>query len=232
MTRHRPGRACRRRGVAAALAIVIAMLAAGCDNEPRAAEPAPTATVGATEPALPTPTPTSTPTRQPTPNGTEERTFEPPNVAEPELATTGEDLEKVVKSLHAYRSWLFRSPHPDNATARLERIADPDCNCWEPDHTLLTHYAENELWWVGAVLEPVSVEALDRSAQNAAILGVVFERDGEAELIDHTGDVHDELEPTRYYLEIVLVRDDAESPWRLRSVSDVRPPPEEEEQEG
>ena len=49
-----------------------------------------------------------------------------------------------------------------------------------------------------------------------------------AELIDRTGTVHDELEPTRYYIEVVLVRDDTDDPWRFRSVSDVRPPPGEE----
>lgn len=220
MTRFRPGHHRLRRTVTAGLALAVALLTGACDGEPRAAEPVPTPTT--TEPAS-----SPTPTEQPPLDPTEEPTVEPPNSPEPDLATVGEDLDAVVNSLHAYRSWLFRNPHPDNATARLDRITDPDCNCWDPDHTLLAHYAENDLWWVGAVLEPVSVEALDRSAQHAAVLGVVFERDGEAQLIDRTGQVHDELEPTRYYLEIVLIRQDADSPWRLRSTSDVRPPPEE-----
>lgn len=218
MTRSRPGQGHLRRIVAAGLAVAVVLLAGGCDRGPQAAEPTPTPIEPASSP---------TPTGQPTPDPTEEPTVELPSSPEPDLATIGEDLDAVVNSLHAYRSWLFRNPHPDNATGRLERITDPDCNCWDPDHTLLAHYADSELWWVGAVLEPVSVEALDRSAQHAAVMGVVFERDGEAQLVDRTGQVHDELEPTRYYLEIVLVRDDAASPWRLRSTSDVRPPPEE-----
>lgn len=218
MTHSRPGQDHLRRSVAAGLAIAVVLLAGGCDGEPQAADPTPTPTEPASSP---------TPTGQPTPDPTEEPTVEPPNDPEPDLATVGEDLDAVVHSLHAYRSWLFRNPHPDNATERLKRITDPECNCWDPDHTLLAHYADSELWWAGAVLEPVSVEELDRSAQHAAVLGVVFERDGEAQLIDRTGEVHDELEPTRYYLEIVLIRDDSASPWRLRSTSDVRPPPEE-----
>lgn len=218
MTRSRPGQDHLLGSVTVGLAIAVVLLAGGCDGEPQAADPTPTPTEPASSP---------TPTGQPTPGPTEEPTIELPNSPEPDLATVGEDLDAVVNSLHAYRSWLFRNPHPDNATDRLERITDPDCNCWDPDHTLLAHYADKELWWVGAVLEPVSVETVDRSAQHAAVLGVLFERDGEAQLMDRTGQVHDELEPTRYYLEIVLIRDDADSPWRLRSTSDVRPPPEE-----
>ena len=230
MTRHRPRRASLLPGTGVGLAIVVALLAAGCDSEPQAAETTPTAAPT----AAPTEVASATPTGQPTREPTEQPTLEPPNEPEPELATTGDDLDAVVRNRHAYRSWLFRNPHPKNATARLKRITHPECNCWEPDHTLLTHYAENELWWTGAALQPVSVEDIDRKAQNIAIVGVVYERDGPAELIDRTGRVHDELEPTRYYIEVVLVRKGVNAPWRFKSVSDVRPPPDEEgpEREG
>jgi hypothetical protein len=220
MTRHRSRQGYLRRGTGAGLAVVVALLAAGCDSEPQAAEPTPTPTIEPTETAQPTPPrlPTPDPTEDPTP-------LAPPGDPEPELATTGEDVDAVLRSNEAYRSWLFRNPHPENPE-RLARIAHPDCNCWEPDQRLLTHYAENELWWTGAVLQPRHVEVLDRSAQNVATVGVVYERDGQAQLIDRTGTVHDELEPRAFYAEVVLRREDAGSPWLVVSVSDARPVPE------
>ena len=222
-----------RRSVTLGLALAVVLLAAACDGEPQAAEPETTPTTPPAEPAdTPEPTPTLEPTPTPTDEPEPEPTLEPPGDPEPQLATTGDDLESVIKSRYAYRSWLFRNPHPDNATQRLERITDPDCNCWEPDHELLAYYAEHELWWTGAELKPVSVEVLDRSAPNVAILGIVFERDGTAELIDRSGQVHDELEPRRFYAENVLVREGQDAPWRMLSTSDARPVPGEDSDEG
>lgn len=141
----------------------------------------------------------------------------PPDEPAPVLATTGEDVGAVYRSLEAYRSWLFRHPDP----AGVDAILDPACPCHASEAALLRGYAEAGRWWTGAAPTVLDVEVLDESAADLVTLRVTTARDGPTELVDATGTVHDRRPPSGPTLfDVVLLRADPGAPWKVRDVAD------------
>ena len=67
---------------------------------------------------------------------------------------------------------------------------------------------------------------VDDFAPNLVTLRIVLESTGTSRLIDAAGDVHDTVAPASRVEENVYVRESESSPWKLRSVAELGPPPD------
>jgi len=114
--------------------------------------------------------------------------------------------------------------HPD--PDRLDAIMHPDCECIV-QKDLLAYYVDQGQWWVAEPTVVHSVEVVDDFAPNLVTLRIVLESTGTSRLIDAAGDVHDTVEPASRVEENVYVRESESSPWKLRSVAELGPSPED-----
>jgi hypothetical protein len=141
---------------------------------------------------------------------------------EPPLATTGTDFDAVWRSIAARHAWLYRHPDPDG----LDALLLPRCLCYEESRAQLAAYEDQGRWWTGARPAVTAVEVRDASAPNLVTLRVTSVREGESQLVDATGAVH-ETAPARgpFHTNVVLARDSPRAPWLVLDLADQGPVP-------
>ena len=135
----------------------------------------------------------------------------------PALAAPGSAPEQAWRELTARHTWLYRHPDP----AGLDLLYAPECPCLADEREQLAGLTAQERWWTGARPELTAVEVRDAAAPDLVVLRATYARRGEAQLVDAGGAVHQTV-PARdpIVIDIVLVREDASAPWRVRALSE------------
>lgn len=197
--------------------LLVVLLAFGCDSD---AEVPDDEDVAATRdeaegPAGDTPTPTSSPA-----GDADEGEPEVPEAGDPPSldGLVSDDELEVARTRQRYWSWLLR--HRDTDSKLLEEVVGPDTDIYESLHRLVVHYEEEGLRWEQGTNEVVDVDVLDAQLPNTRVVRVYYHRDEPAQLVDAAGEVHDDLESARRWVEEVWARKDEQSRWRLIDVGD------------
>jgi len=135
----------------------------------------------------------------------------------PALAAPGSPPEQVWRQLTARHTWLYRHPDP----AGLDLLYAPECPCLAEERERLAGLAAQGRWWTGARPELTAVEVRDASAPDLVALRATYARGADTQLVDAAGTVHQTVPPRDpIVIDIVLVREDASAPWRVRALSE------------
>ncbi len=149
-------------------------------------------------------------------------TAQPANTAvpPPELKTTGEDWDQIVRSIVAYRHWLYaHNPDPE----LIAKIEVPSYNFFADDQLGLRNLATKG-WRYDPPRQPANVELVRfrfRDADNVASVFVRFGPTPANRVVDGAGKVVLESPETPANAVVwTLVREPASDPhWRLLKVT-------------
>lgn len=143
-----------------------------------------------------------------------------PTVPAPQLKTTGEDWDQIVRSIVAYRHWLYaHNPDPE----LIAKIEVPSYNFFADDQLGLRNLATKG-WRYDPPRQPVNVELVRfrfRDAENVASVFVRFGPTPANRVVDGAGDIVLESPETPANAVVwTLVREPASDPhWRLFKVT-------------
>ncbi|HKE99216.1 MAG TPA: hypothetical protein VKG45_09840, partial [Actinomycetes bacterium] len=136
----------------------------------------------------------------------------------PELQTTGEDFNRIWRSINAYYVWLGRHPNPD----LLDEIFEKECDCYKPNRSQLQLMSERGWRYEDAGVQVKSVKLNGRPVPTTAVL-IVVDQQGPQLLVDRKGKVVRRGTGWRATRRIFVLRLHSDQRWRLSATSQPGP---------
>jgi hypothetical protein len=137
-------------------------------------------------------------------------TTEPP----PELENTGEDFNRIWRSINAYYVWLGRNPRPE----LLNEIFEKECKCYANNSSLLKTFKDRGWHYRDDGIQVVSVKLASRPGPTTVVLDVIDQQGAEI-VVDRQGKVVKRgpgWKPTR---QLFILRLHPDRRWRVSSIS-------------